>query len=253
MDATFLDDGQYSPDSIRKYEAIYGRGFISPGGRATTLAILMLANRAPGMRVLDVGCGLGGAAFLMAQAFDARVHAIDLSQNMLQIAEERCREARLAHAVTFEHADILRYDAPETYDLIHSRDAFLHIHDKDRLFAVLLRCLRSGGQVLFTDYLRGAGTPSRDFAAYIQARNYHLGTVEEYSAHLARAGLTVMSAEDRTADFRIILESELRQIAESALPMHERDELARGWRAKLRRAEAGEQRWGVFLGQKPKI
>ena len=60
------------------------------------------------MDVLDVGCGLGGAAFLIAQTFGARVHGIDLSRNMLQIAQARCQEAQLTQSVTFEHADILR-------------------------------------------------------------------------------------------------------------------------------------------------
>ena len=34
-DAVFLDEGQYRPAEIRKYEAIYGRDFVSPGGEVT--------------------------------------------------------------------------------------------------------------------------------------------------------------------------------------------------------------------------
>src|SRR5215212_4837487 len=105
-----LDQGQYSLDEIRKYEAIYGRNFISPGGEATARAILGLAALTPDMDVLDVGCGLGGAAFLIAQTYGARVHGIDLSRNMLRLAQARCQEAELTHLVTFEHADILRYE-----------------------------------------------------------------------------------------------------------------------------------------------
>jgi phosphoethanolamine N-methyltransferase len=67
---------------------------------------------------------------------------------------------------------------------------------------------------------------------------------------LARAGFAVVLAEDRTAEFIGILERELDQLHTSALPMHERDELAESWQAKLRRARGGEQRWGVFVGQK---
>src|SRR6266487_4801422 len=107
--ANALDQGQYSLDEIRKYEAIYGRNFISPGGESTARAILSLVEFPPNMDVLDVGCGLGGAAFLIAQMFGARVHGIDLSRNMLQLAQARCREAQLTQAVTFEHADMLRY------------------------------------------------------------------------------------------------------------------------------------------------
>jgi phosphoethanolamine N-methyltransferase len=250
LDPNALDAGQYTHDSIRKYEAIYGRNFISPGGQTTTLDILALVDITPGMHILDVGCGLGGAAMLMAQRFGARVHGIDLSQNMLQLAQERCREARLTQAVTFEYADILEYHPPVVYDLVHSRDVFLHIHQKGRLFAALARCLRPGGRVLFSDYLCAASAPSPEFAAYIHARHYDLCSLETYRAHLAQAGFAVLLAEDRTADFIGILERELEQLSVSPLPAHERDELAHSWRAKLGRAYAGEQRWGVFIGQK---
>ena len=250
-EANHLDGGQYSPDSIRKYEAIYGPNFVSPGGQATALAVLSLVELTPGMRVLDVGCGLGGAALLMAERFGAQVHGIDVSSNMLRVAEERCREAGMTHAIRFAQTDVLDYDAPVEYDLAHSRDVFLHVHDKARLFAKLMQCLRPGGRLLFSDYLRGAGMPSAEFAAYVRARGYHLLDVDTYRAVLERAGFVVERAEDRTDEFIAILERELAGLPSSRLPAHEREELAESWRAKIRRAHAGEQRWGVFVAQKP--
>ena len=32
--APFLDTGQYTADSIQDYELVYGKAFVSPGGRA---------------------------------------------------------------------------------------------------------------------------------------------------------------------------------------------------------------------------
>ena len=250
-DATALDQGQYSLDEIRKYEAIYGRNFISPGGEATARAILSLAAWMPNMDVLDVGCGLGGAAFLIARTFGARVHGIDLSRNMLQLAQVRCREAKLTQVVTFEHADILRYQRPSGFDLVHSRDVFLHIHDKAGLFSAIGRCLRPGGPLLFSDYLCRAGTKSADFAAYIRGREYDLRSLEEYRILLEQAGFEVLLAQDRTADFIDILEHELEQLEASGLDDTERTALAQSWRDKIRRARVGEQRWGVCMARKP--
>ena len=47
----------------------------------------------PNERVLDVGCGIGGGDFLMADKYDVYVHGMDLSVNMVLIALERsaCR------------------------------------------------------------------------------------------------------------------------------------------------------------------
>jgi phosphoethanolamine N-methyltransferase len=250
-EANMLDAGQYSPDEIRKYEAIYGRNFISPGGEATTRELLSLIAFKPGMHVLDIGCGLGGAAFLMAQMFGARVLGIDLSRNMLQLAQARCQEANLAQAVTFEYGDILRYERPGAFDLAHSRDAFLHIHDKARLLATIKRCLRPGGQLLFTDYLCRGGAKSAPFAAYIRQRHYDLRSLDEYRLLLEQAGFEVILTQDRTGDFIDILERELGQLGASRLDAREQEALAQSWRDKIRRARDGEQRWGVFVGRKP--
>jgi phosphoethanolamine N-methyltransferase len=245
-----LDQGQYTFDEIRKYEMIYGRNFISPGGESTARDILSLVTLTPNMDVLDVGCGLGGAAFLIAQTFGARVHGIDLSRNMLQIAQARRQEAQLTQLVSFEQVDMLHYQRPADFDLVHSRDVFLHIYDKAGLFAAIWRCLRPGGLLLFSDYLCRAGAKSADFESYIRGRGYDVGTLEAYRILLEQAGFEVLLAQDRTADFIEILERELEQLEVRRLEAPERTALAQSWRDKLRRAQAGEQRWGVCLAKK---
>ena len=56
----FFDYKQYSVNSILRYEKIYGKGFVSTGGSETTSAFLKTIGLKPNMRVLDVGCGIGG-------------------------------------------------------------------------------------------------------------------------------------------------------------------------------------------------
>ena len=48
-------------------------------------------------------------------------------------------EAGLAHAVSWEHADILDYQPQQPSDVVHSRDVFLHIHRKPQLLAALTK------------------------------------------------------------------------------------------------------------------
>ena len=161
------DTEQYAPAEIRKYEAIYGRHFVSPGGEALARECIERLDLARGDRVLDVGSGLGGSAFLMARECGARVHGIDVSPEMVAMASARCREQGLESAVRFTLGDCTALAGSRAYQAIYSRDVFLHIEDKAGLFAVLHELLVPGGRLLFTDYCRGGGPASREFQDYV--------------------------------------------------------------------------------------
>ncbi len=247
----YFDSKQYSESEISKYEAIYGRNFISPGGERTSAEFLARLGLERGMRVLDVGCGLGGSAFQMAREYGAAVDGIDVSANMIEIGRERCKEQGLEDRVRLFRGDILEMKHRAPYDALHSRDVFLHIHDKDRLFALIRRLLVPAGVLAFTDYCRGHEPPGVEFDEYIKERGYCLHTIDEYKRLLRQAGLVRIRAEDRTRQFIEIHRRELDDLPGDALGVADADELMLSWRAKIRRAEKGEQRWGWFWARRP--
>lgn len=237
-----LDATQYQPESIEKYEAVYGRNFVSPGGLDSARACIARLGLRPGMRVLDVGCGLGGSAFCMAREHGAQVHGIDLSANMIEGARQRLRAEDLQGRVTLERQDVMALDPARhgaRYQVVYSRDAFLHIHDKARLLALLHELLAPGGLLFFTDYCRGEAVPSEAFAAYVTERQYDLRTVGEYRHLLEGAGFTQVQVIDRTAEFGAILRAELSRIEDDAAHAA----IRRSWSDKLARARTGEQGW----------
>lgn len=248
---SFLDSNQYRHDEIEKYEAIYGRNFISPGGKETTQTFLNLIPLEPNKTVLDIGCGLGGAAFLMAQKYGVRVHGIDLSTNMLQIAKARCQEEGVTDLVTFSHGNCLEMSYSAAYNFVHSRDVFLHIEDKQRLFHLIHQALKPGGILMFTDYCRAESEPTPDFAGYIAQQGYHLCTIAEYRHLLTSSGFTDVIAQDETPQFLQIHERELANLSPDKLSPADLDELRSGWQAKITRAQQGEQRWGLFMASRP--
>src|SRR4030095_9985784 len=57
------------------------------GGKDATLRLARLAGLTPGLRVLDVGGGLGGPARTLAVEFGCRVTTIDLTESYVRAAE----------------------------------------------------------------------------------------------------------------------------------------------------------------------
>lgn len=246
----FLDSAQYRTESILLYENVYGEDFVSPGGRDMARELIGRMRLPPGSRVLDVGCGLGGSAFVMAREFELLVDGIDLSKNMLEIARRKLESHGLAEQVDFEWGDCLELDCDNRYEAIYSRDVFLHIHDKQRLFSVLHAALCPGGQLLFTDYCCGPEPWTDNFAEYVSDRGYDLHTPEDYRALVESAGFMHVTGEDISARFIEILEADLERIEALELEASVRDKLARSWRQKLERSRGGDHRWGLFTARK---
>src|SRR5262245_30634334 len=115
----FDNNGQYSRTGILRYEKIFGEGYVSTGGQATTedLCARLGSSLRPGVRVLDVGSGIGGAAFHLARAYGARVAGIDLAEEMVAIAQERASQLGMSESVTFLLGDVLETSLAEPFDI----------------------------------------------------------------------------------------------------------------------------------------
>ncbi len=75
----------------------------------------------PGMRVLDIGCGWGGAAAHAARYYGVSVTGVTISQNQATAAQERCRSL----PVNIRFQDYR--DVTGSYDRIYSIGMFEHV------------------------------------------------------------------------------------------------------------------------------
>jgi release factor glutamine methyltransferase len=95
----------------------------------TELLVETAASRvaAPPARILDLGTGGGAIALALARMFpSARVTAVDVSPEALQLASENAEATGLAGRVTFAESDWFGGLAPgETYDLVISNPPYL--------------------------------------------------------------------------------------------------------------------------------
>lgn len=248
------NNGQYTRKGILRYEKIFGDGYISTGGPETTqyLCSKLEGRLLPGTRVLDVGCGIGGALFHLAKQYGAKVTGIDLSPEMIAIAQERARETNTEGSVTFLLGDIMEVPAGETFDIVWSRDALMHIHDKARLFSRLYDLTEPGGRLVITDYARGTTAGSPEFQEYVAQTGYHLVDPASYGKLLEAAGFTDVVVEDATNKFLDIMKREADRLTANpgdflkAFSEQDLSYLRDRWSMKDGFCRAGDMKWGIY-------
>jgi cyclopropane-fatty-acyl-phospholipid synthase len=80
---------------------------------------------APGMRVLDIGCGWGGLALRLAQRHGVHVTGVTLSEVQLQAAQKRAAEMGLSDRVAFRLQDYR--DVADRFDRVVSVGMMEHV------------------------------------------------------------------------------------------------------------------------------
>ena len=107
----------------------------------------------PGSKVLDVGCGIGGSARILARDYGFDVLGISISP--AQIARAQALTPAALEHCRFAVMDALALDLPDgCFDAVWSVEACPHMPDKQRYADELLRVLRPGGRLAVADWNR---------------------------------------------------------------------------------------------------
>ena len=81
----------------------------------------------PTARILDIGCGWGGACRFFAERYGAEVTGVTLSGEQAKLAREHCE----GHAVRILQQDYRDLPSSETFDVIYSIGMFEHVGYKN--------------------------------------------------------------------------------------------------------------------------
>jgi SAM-dependent methyltransferase len=129
--------------------------FAQPEG-APPYSGLIPFDELEGKDVLEVGCGTGVHARLLAEA-GATVAAVDLTPTAVELTKRRLELNGLEADVREADAEQLPF-GDASFDFVWSWGVIHHSHDTDRVIAEVGRVLRPGGRFAFMVYHRSSIT-----------------------------------------------------------------------------------------------
>jgi ubiquinone/menaquinone biosynthesis C-methylase UbiE len=169
------------------------------GGREATSALFDQLDWRPGVRVLDVGCGIGGPARYLARHRGARVTGVDLTPEFVEVARELTRRCGLAEVVDFQVGNGLALPIPDGgIDAACLLHVGMNVEDKARLFAEVRRVVRPGGWLAVYDVMRvGAGEIDYPVPWASDAGTSFVAERDTYRRLLKQVGFRIEHERDR--------------------------------------------------------
>lgn len=108
-----------------------------------------------GLKVLDVGCGLGGPSRMLADEFDCDVTGIDLSDEYIRTSNELSKLVKLDHKTKFVVGDAtdLPFDT-DSFEIVWTQHVQMNISEKKKFYSEISRVLKPSGLLLYYDIFK---------------------------------------------------------------------------------------------------
>jgi SAM-dependent methyltransferase len=256
------DSAEYDDTAMRFLEALWGDGYLSPGGPDVVDRIVEGVSL-KGKKVLDIGCGSGGIALHLVERHDAgHVTGFDVEKPVIEAAKNRAARRGLSGRASFIQAPPGRLPFRDgEFDVVFSKDALLHVPDKDAVFADIFRVLKPDGVFAASNWMIGHdGEPSADMKAYVAAEglSFSMASPARYRLAMERAGFSDITVTDRNPWYREVARGELAKLkgplhakASAAVGSDYVDKNIQTWEAMQKVLDSGEHRPTHLRGRKP--
>ena len=162
----------------------------------------------PGMKVLDIGCGVGGPQRSIARRFGASIVGLNISEYQIGKCAEYNRKAGLDDLCSVLQGDFLDIPAEDrSFDAAYHVEAIAHAPEKTAAYAEAFRVLRPG--TIFGGYdwcmtpLYDDGDPEhREIRQGIEYGNAlpQIASFEDVTDGLRAVGFELIEARDRAPD-----------------------------------------------------
>lgn len=189
-------------------------------GREATIELAERARLKPGLRVLDVGSGLGGSARYLAAEYHCKVTGIDLTDEYVEVAQELAKLVGLDSAVEFRRASALDLPfADATFDVVWTEHIQMNIGDKKAFYREIARVLLPEGRLVFHDIFQGNGGPPHFPVPWAEGPHLSfLATPAAVRVTLSELGFDIVDWQDRTPHSRDWFAANIEKLRTSGPP-----------------------------------
>jgi SAM-dependent methyltransferase len=138
-----LATGEAAVYRLRLLHSLYGPG---------TRRVLLDSGIRPGMRVADLGCGIGTVTALLAELVGPDGHVVGVDASGAQLAKARGRRPAVGTNTTFVQASATDTGLrPESFDLVYCRFLLLHLPEPEQALAEMRALLKPDGILVCED------------------------------------------------------------------------------------------------------
>ena len=152
------------------------------------------------LKVLDVGCGLGGPARMIADEKGCTVTGLDLSQEFINTAKALSKLVNLDSKTTFLKADAL--DLPferNSFDIVWTQHVQMNIFEKKKFYSEIFRVLKTGGKFLYYDIFKSSDNDINYPMPWASRQDLsHLINIAELEKILNSIGFNSFSKKNQT-------------------------------------------------------
>ncbi len=191
------------------------------GGIEATTALLDQLEVTPEMRVLDIGCGLGGTARHIVHRYGPRVVGVDLTDEYLETGRALNERLGLTDRIDLVQGSALSLPVEDRgFDLVTMFHVGMNIPDKPQLFQEVERVLKPGGRFALFDVMGGNLEDPLVFPLpwATEAALSHVQAPGIYRRAAHTAGLEEVAERDRTEFAKSYFDRVFRMIAAHGAP-----------------------------------
>ena len=205
------------------------------GGISAVKLISQSLNLKKNQTVLDLGCGLGGPARLIAEINNCTVEGVDLMSGYIDDGNKLSEMVGLRDRVSLINGNVLKLPYKnETFEASYMVHVGMNISNKLSLMKNVYRVLKNKGVFVIFDQIKLNNNQIKLPLPWASKQSQSsIGSIRDYKSSLTKAGFTILK-------FEIMNELALKWIQKSILNLKKNDKKGLAFNSLMRKSFQGK-------------